>query len=291
MDNQKNNCKICEGENCEHQKNACDICGGINCNHQNNFFKDRMRFARKLVFIIIVLFGLGLIINTAVKSYGEYVNPQTITITGHGEINSIPNISTINFTIRSESKDNNTKLLQENVSNSANNIIPKLTNLGIDSKDIQTSNYNVQPKYSYNDGTSKVIGYEASESIKVKVKDTENVSKVLNILAEEKITEVSGPNYELDNDKAEEIKDQAREIAIKDAKNKANELAKELGVKIKRIVSYYDNSSNNPVYPVMYKSYGAGDMMATSPNLESANLPTGENKTEMNVSITFQMQN
>ncbi len=266
------------------QKNVCGVCGNENCNHHNYILRRNL----KLVYIIVILIGLGLIVNLAVKNYTKYSNPETIIITGQGEINSTPNISTINFTIREESKDNNTKLLQDNVANKANVVIQKLTDLGIESKDIQTSNYSVNPKYNYTNGSSKVVGYEASESIKVKVRDTKNVSKVLDILASQKITEVYGPNYESDDESLEQIKDQARSLAIADAKEKANVLAKELGVRIKRIISYSDDTNNNPSYPVMFRESAKSMTMDAG---AQPNLPTGENKTSVNVNITFQIEN
>lgn len=265
----------------ENNQNKCLLCGNGNCQHHNGKF-----YLKKIVLIVILALAFGAIINQAVKTYGNYANPQTITITGIGEVMSKPDISTINFTLRESSKTNDTQLLQANISKSAEQVIQKLKAIGIEEKDIQTSNYSVNPKYNYSDGKSEVVGYEASESLNVKVRNTENVSKVLNILAEEKITEVYGPNFEVDD--IQKVKDQARDIAIKDAKGKANNLAKALEVKIKRIVSYSDDSASNPGYPTPYRE--AKFMSASSDTSAQANLPTGEEKVTVNVSLTFQIE-
>ena len=54
-------------------------------------------------------------LNLSVKTYADYTNPRTISIAGFGEILSVPDISTINFTIRSSSINNDTKILQDEV--------------------------------------------------------------------------------------------------------------------------------------------------------------------------------
>lgn len=269
----------------ENNKKKCLVCNGENCSHH----KFNGHYLKKIIILLIIFILVNVIVTNAVRLYGNYTNPQTVTITGTGEINSKPDLSTINFTLRESSKDNNTELLQNNIAKSANHVLAKLKDLGIEDKDIKTSNYQVNPKYDYSNGKSEVSGYEASESIQVKVRNTENVSKILNILAVEKITEVNGPNYEVDD--IQNLKDEARTEAIADAKDKAKELAKELGVKIKRIVSYSDDTNaNNPVYPIMYRQE-MKSVAFDSVSSAGANLPTGEQKVTVNVSLTFQIEN
>jgi len=263
------------------QNNKCRWCG----NDKNNC---RCRiWVKKIVGIIIVLLALGLIANHIAKTFANDANPRTISITGIGEVSTVPDVSTISFTIRSTDSSNDTESLQNEVAESADSVIAKLKDLGIDEKDIQTSNYSVNPKYNYPNGVSTIAGYEASESIDVKVRNTDNVSKVLNILAEEKITEVYGPNFEVDD--VQKVKDQARDLAIQDAKDKADILAKSLGVKIKRIVGYSDDTGNNiPVPPIAYSSVKVMNQAAGS--ARDANIQTGQQKVTSNVTITFQIE-
>lgn len=247
-------------------------------------------FFKRLVIVFIVLIGLYLIIINGIDKYINYENPNSIVVNGFGEIESVPDISTINFTVRSTSVSNDTESLQEEVAKKTNAVFVKLKELGIEDKDMKTSNYSVNPKYDYSNGRSNVVGYEASESVDVKIRNTENVSKILDILAVEKVTEVYGPNFEVDD--IQSVKNKARDIAIKDAKEKANNLAKALGVKIKRIISYSDDSVRGYMpNPVPYKGVAnqeiEGDMMTR----ESVNLPAGEQKVSVNVNITFQIEN
>lgn len=267
------------------QDKKCNMCGGGNCPKCKG---NSMPCYKKIIFLILIFLGLGIVLNLSVKTYADYTNPRTISIAGTGEILSVPDISTINFTIRSSSINNDTKILQDEVAKKADKVLEKLKELDILEKDIQTANYSVNPKYNYKDGSSNIVGYEASENINVKVRNIENVSKVLNILAEEKITEVYGPNFEIDN--VENLKNQARGLAIKDAKEKAKDLSKSLGVKIKKIVSYYDNNESNMQEFPMYSA--KMDIMGASAGSVSrnANISEGEQKINSNVTIIFQIE-
>ena len=128
----------------------------------------------------------------------------------------------------------------------------------------------------------KIIGYEVSEYISVKIRDLANVGEVLQGIGSIDISEISGPNFSVDNEDG--LKAQARKLAIDDAKAKAKVLSKDLGVKLIRIVSFSENDN----YPMMYSTKGAGimDSYATS----APELPTGENKITSNVTITYEIR-
>jgi uncharacterized protein YggE len=86
-------------------------------------------------------------------------------------------------------------------------------------------------------------------------------------------------------DKEDELKAQARELAINKARTKAEELAKQLGVKLVRIVSFSENNYVPYYYP-MEKSSATGLGGGSSvPQIE-----TGENKIEITVSITYEIE-
>ncbi len=272
-------------------------------NHQENFHhlhKNKKFFLYKILFkflgALVFLLAIGIIITSSVKIYTEKMNPNTIVISGTAKMDVVPDISTINFTIRESRVDDNTKALQADIAEKAEAVFSKLKDLGIEKANIKTSDYSVFPKYSYRDcsgystacESSYVSGYEASESVKIKIKDTEKVSEVLDILAEEKITEVYGPNFEVDN--IEKLRDEVRNLAIQDAREKAKVLANSLGVKIDKIVSFSDSGSSYA--PQLYNTnrvmleYASFDSAK-----EGAVIAEGEQEVVSNVSITFQIRN
>jgi len=274
----------------ENQEKKCVFClsGLGDCKYKKPIFK--------ILFSLFILFGLGLIVIFGVRTYGQYTNPRVINVSGVGEIKAVPDISTINFTIRYSSDNSDTKSLQDKLADSSHNIVLKLKDLEISEKDIKTESYNVNPKYSYQNcnmsqsikpcDNNVIIGYEVSESISVKIRNTENVGKVLNILAEEKVTEVYGPNLEVED--LQDLKDEARLEAIKDAKSKAKILAKSLGINLNKIISFSDNSDSSYYYGNTLKAMSSNAIPEVARDI---NIEEGEQKIISNVSISFQIDN
>ncbi|MEI6352751.1 MAG: SIMPL domain-containing protein [Candidatus Nomurabacteria bacterium] len=269
----------------------CNMMGDEKC-----VCKKRIVFVMVIVVLFLAIY-FGIV--SAVKIYGDYTSPRALTITGTGEVYAVPDISTISFTARSSNESNDTQKLQSDIKVSVDNVVSKLKVLGIEDKDIKTTDYSVNPKYGSQAcpgisssiyppipcSTSKVVGYEASESVNIKVRDTANVGKVLAALADAKITEISGPNLEVDD--INKIKDEARDKAILDAKEKAKSLSKSLGIEIEKIISYSDDSSNQGYSPMVYKSSMSDSVGVSAPN---ASIMSGEQKITSNISIVYQIR-
>src|SRR3989338_6144941 len=85
-------------------------------------------------------------------------------------------------------------------------------------------------------GKSVISGYEASESITVKVRNTDDVGTIMQGLGTIGVSNLSGPNFSIDDEDA--LKAEARKKAIDDAREKAKILAKDLGVRLGRISSF-----------------------------------------------------
>lgn len=59
-------------------------------------------------------------------------------------------------------------------------VINAVKNLGVESKDITSSRYNLYPNYTYLDRqTPKITGYSLSQDIQVKIRDLEKVDDIL----------------------------------------------------------------------------------------------------------------
>jgi uncharacterized protein YggE len=125
--------------------------------------------------------------------------------------------------------------------------------------------------------------YKVSHDVTVAVKDLAKVPDVLGALGDNKVTNISGPNFGFADDKA--VAREARDMAIQDAKDEAQKLAHSLGVHLVRIVSF--NESNNgapvPMYAKAMDSVGAGTASAPT-------IPTGTQKVDETVTITYEIR-
>ena len=129
----------------------------------------------------------------------------------------------------------------------------------------------------------KLIGYEVTESISVKVRDITKAGTILAGIGSLNVTNISGLSLTIDNDK--DLRAQARKMAIDDAKSQAEKLASDLGVHLLQVVSFSENGST----PVFYSAKDMG--VSGSPSVASApDIPVGQNEIDSNVSITYQIK-
>ena len=223
---------------------------------------------------------------------GSGLNPtNTITVSGQGKIERAPDTAKVSFSVRSESKE--LKTAQNEVSSKIETISKALKDLGIEEKYIKTDGYNSYPQYDYpqvacysgscpRPGSPTIRGYEVSHNITVSIKNIEKVNDVLGVLGANQVSDMNGPNFGFEDDKA--VAREARALAINDAEMEAKTLARALGVKIVRIVSFNEGGS----YPTMYGRdvmAGALEMKASAPEI-----PIGDQKIEANVTIVYEIR-
>ncbi len=255
----------------------------------------------KVLFVLAIIVALyyAVLVIAEVKGLkyigGGIPSSNVISFEGKGEVSAVPDIATVSFTImdnEKEMKDAQTKVTEKETA-----VLAFLEKSGIEKKDIKTENYSSYPKYDYGtpcyggygmpcrQAEAKIIGYEVSEYITVKIHDLAKVGDVVKGIGAVGVSDLNGPNFSID--KEDELKANARKIAIDDAKAKAEVLARDLGVHLVRIVSFSENGN----MPMMYADKAAGTMMnARAESAPSPALPTGENKITSNVTITYEIK-
>jgi uncharacterized protein YggE len=246
-----------------------------------------------LLFAVLVLYG-GMKFINELKSYGSIgvsaSQAGTIDVTGEGEAFAIPDIATISF--NAEARAKTVAEAQISVNKIIKESMAFLKSTGIAEKDIKTANYSAYPEYTYpcsdrfcpagSANTPVLNGYLVTQSISVKVRDTEKTSTVIDGLGKVGVTGLNGPNYSVDN--PESIKQEARQKAIANAETKAKALAKDLGVRLVRITRYSEDGGGAYPSPMYMKAeaYGSADAGAA--------LPAGENMYSSRITITYEIR-
>lgn len=203
-----------------------------------------------------------------------------ISVEGVGRVTGTPDIATVTLGVDTEGAD----VATAQAANSAtvNALIATVVALGISTDDIQTANYSVYENTVWNSETEEYEsqGWIVSQQVTVKVRDTSKISSVLDVAGKNGATSISGPNFTIDD--TSNLKDPAREEAIADATDKAEALAKTLGVRLERVVGYSEWENTGPV--PYYYSYAEMGMGGSSPDV----LP-GTDELTLNVSITYKL--
>jgi|SRR5581483_10893977 len=171
---------------------------------------------------------------------------SNLAITGFGKVDVVPNQSQVNASIvvnnASTQKDAQDKLNQIN-----DNIINSVEKLGIEKKDIQTTDYSISPNYDYQSDNNQITGYNGSASVSILVRNYNKLSSITDALSSSGATDISSANQNISD--PQQYQNIARDKAIADAKNQAKILASELGIKLGKIVNIEEN--NQPTsYPI-----------------------------------------
>jgi uncharacterized protein YggE len=213
------------------------------------------------------------------------------TVTGEGTATAIPDTATISFGVTATAADVATA--QAKVTSTINTALASVQSSGVTTDDITTTSFNVSPHYTspacppgvyYCPATNQTIsGYDVSENVDVKIHDTTKVSGILAGLAKANVTDITGPDFVVND--TQTVEAQARGIAIQKAQQDAQTLAAQLHVRLGKIVSYTDDSGNGNPEPMMAKASG---IMTTS-DATAPSVPVGNNTYTKDVSVTYEI--
>lgn len=220
---------------------------------------------------------------------------NTITVSGDGEVFAVPDTATFSVTVQEEAKE--VKAAQEVATKKGNDIKAYLKSQGIDEKDIQTTDYSLYPQYDYINavcsqgycppGKQVLRGFQVSETLTVKVRDTQKAGDLLAGVGSKGASSVSGLSFTIDDQ--DKLDAEARDKAIAKAKEKAEALADALGVSIVRVVGFSENS-NYPPMPYAYGMGGAERLDASVAKAVAPEISVGQNKITSNVTVTYEIR-
>lgn len=231
--------------------------------------------------VVIVIF-YGTEIATKLKSY-RYIGAglqykNTISVSGEGKIYTKPDIALVDFSVVSEGPK--VEDVQKQNTEKTNRVIKFLKESGIVDKDIKTTMYNLYPQYSYEErSVPRIVGYTITQTLEVKIRDLNKVGETLEGVTKNGINQIGSLYFKVDKD--EELKEEARQLAIKDAKEKAEKLASQLGVRLGKISSYSEGGVS-PIYrDFSDKGFGVG---GGAPEIQ-----VGESELIVDVSLTYEI--
>jgi len=238
-------------------------------------------YSHKWLMVLLILVIGTIVIISLVRD--RIVNKQywTVNVVGVGKVTVKPDMAILNLGVKTVNEPT-AKLALDKNTQAINEIINQLTSKGINTDDIQTSFYNLTPVY--NTTGTDIIGYTAEQQLTVKVRDIQNkgdkkLGEIIEVASKAGANQVNSISYDyLEIDK---IKQQARIIAINDAQKKAVELSQQTGIKLGKIVGWWENYITNPMENFGGMDYGRGGAGGTAPTIMPG---VGEITIEMNVS-------
>lgn len=189
--------------------------------------------------VCAALLALTLVIPTGTASAEEAL--PTLTMNGVGSAQIAPDMAEITLGVITEAKDA-AKAHGDNAAQAAR-VQAAVKALGVAERDIQTTRYDFSPIYDVKDnGRSVTTGYTVTNAIVVKVRNLANVGKVIDAALANGANRVDSLEFSASDPSA--AKDAALADAARDARSKADAVARALGVRIVRILNVYADAQS-----------------------------------------------
>ncbi|WP_299630984.1 SIMPL domain-containing protein [uncultured Roseobacter sp.] len=178
-----------------------------------------MRHVFKLVMILCLVAG---------SAFAEDL--RVITTTGQGAVEAAPDMATIRLGVTQEAKEAAAAMAATSEGVAA--VLSRLSEAGIAPRDMQTNNISLQPVWSgrgsNSDTPAKITGFVASNTLTVRVRDLAALGGILDLVVSDGANTFNGLSFGLQEPKP--VADAARAEAVRDAIDRAQQLADAAGV-------------------------------------------------------------
>ena len=211
-------------------------------------------------------------------SYGQEVKqvPQ-INVSGEGKIKVIPDEATIAVTV--ETKGNIAKDVKKQNDEKIEAVLKFIKKMNLAPADYKTQRVALNPQYDYE---KKKHNYNATQTIEILLRDLSKYDELMDGLVDSGINRIDNVTFQ--SSKLAQYESEARKLAMKEAKMKAEDYVSVLGQKVGKAMTISDNSNSyqpQPVYARM-KSMAMEDSSAPRETLA-----VGEINIIANVTVSF----
>ncbi|MBX7157369.1 MAG: SIMPL domain-containing protein [Verrucomicrobiae bacterium] len=238
------------------------------------------------VALVLTFYLAILVAKEAVVLKDSFFPQRMITVQGRGEVSAAPDAAVLLLTVVSE--DAEAAKTQKSNSERANAVYAMLTGLGIEKKAVQTTQYNLEPVYSYIENRPPdLTGFRLSQTISVKVKDFDKMGPILAEAVKLGVNRTDGPFFEISD--PELYREQARKEAFAQAKAKALSQAAAAGVKLGVLVSFQE-LGNNGSLPPMTRSLGVTRAGLDESKIAPPNIEPGSQDLSVVVDVVYEIR-
>ena len=201
-------------------------------------------------------------------SYGQEVKqiPQ-INVNGEGKVKVVPDQATIAATV--ETKGNNAKEVKKQNDEKIDAILKFIKKMNLAPADFKTQRVSLNPQYDYE---KKKHSYNATQTIEILLRDLSNYDELMEGLVNQGINRIDNVTFQ--SSKMKQYESEARKLAMKEAKLKAEDYVSVLGQKVGRALTISDNSQTyypQPMYVGM-KTMQSNDMSAPRETLAAGEI-------------------
>lgn len=227
---------------------------------------------------VILILALVFMVNSYAQ---EHKQVPMINVSGEGKVKVAPDQALISISI--ETKGTKAEDVKRENDKKMDAILKFIKKSNIAPEDFQTQRISLNPNYDYE---KKKYNYIATQSVQILLKDLSKYDTLMEGLVNEGINRID--NVEFKSSKMLQLQSDARKLAIKEAKAKAEDFVSVLGQKVGKAIVISDNSQTYIPQPRMYEMKSMSMDKAASAPRET--LAIGEIEIIANVSVSFVLE-
>ena len=202
--------------------------------------------------------------------------PREIIVTGEGVVAGEPDMAVVTIGVSRDARLAGEAMAA--TSEAAAEVLKTVSEAGVEARDVQTSSVSLSPIWDRQkrDSPPRVAGYEASNTLSVRVRDLSRLGRLLDSVIGSGANQMHGLDFTLSDPRP--AQDQARAAAVRDARAKAETLATAAGIELGPVRSSSEGGGG----------YSSGSMMQREAMIASeVPIATGEVETRVTVTMIF----
>ena len=234
---------------------------------------------QRLSFAAAAVIGLLAAISPAFAEGGKM--PRIISLSGHGEVRATPDIAYVTSGVvtqgatAADALAANTKAMTD--------LFAALKDSGIEDRDVQTSNFSVQPRFDFsNNQAPKMVGYDVSNNVTVTLRKVDTLGALLDRMVQSGSNQISGISFDVS--KPDDAMDEARKLATEDATRKAKVYAKAMGIELGNVMQVSEGSAAQPPMPMVRSTMMKADAAPPVP------MAAGEQTLAVDVNVIWEIK-
>jgi uncharacterized protein len=247
------------------------------------------RSPKVILALLAMLLLAGIIIISILRERLVNEDQWQINVAGEGRVTYVPDTANVNFAVEINKVAKPADALNQ-LNNQMNKVIAAIEQTGIPKENVQTQNYTLTPQYDVINNVSQVTGYSAEQDIIVKVsgvdKDNTRAATVMAAAGLAGTNKINGITFEASN--MNDLKQLARLKAIIDARSRAKNIGQALGVRLVKVIGWWENfvtpDNTNSFYDAK-SAIGGGGGAISSPSV-----PVGSRELVVDVNVSYKIK-
>jgi uncharacterized protein len=156
-----------------------------------------------------------------------------------------------------------------------------LRGAGIEARDIQTSHVDLDTVVDHRPSGPPILrGYRASHRLDIRFREAANAGRMLDTLVAAGASEIYGVSFDVEQTDA--MRDEARDLALAEARSRADRYARSLGMRVVRVLAVTERGATG--------GSGLAPVSSAAGNSPSTNIALGEASVGYTLAVTFELE-